>query len=47
MTVVAHSGHWAIQVLYAAPVIGFLVVLAYAKLKERRERRLSDRASRD
>lgn len=36
MTVVAHAGHWAIQLLYAVPVLGFLVALAWAKIKEKR-----------
>ncbi len=38
-TVFAHAGHWLIQLLYAVPVIGFLIALVWAKIKERRMQR--------
>ncbi len=47
MTVVAHAGHWAIQLLYAVPVFGFLGALVWAKIKERRMARHPDPDGRD
>jgi hypothetical protein len=41
MIVLAHTGHWAVQLLYLAP----LVVLVAARLRERREREAADRSS--
>jgi hypothetical protein len=37
--VFAHVGHWAVQLLYLAPLAVFLGLLARAKLIERRDRR--------
>ena len=36
---VAHAGHWLVQVAYLLPVAGFLVWLAYTTIKERRAER--------
>ena len=38
MLVLAHAGHWIVQVLYVAPLLAFLGFLVWTKLKERRER---------
>jgi hypothetical protein len=35
----AHAGHWAVQLAYAAPVIGLLVWLGIVKVREARQRR--------
>ena len=35
----AHAGHWAIYVLYAAPVIIVLASIAVTMLRDRRRRR--------
>lgn len=35
---VAHAGHWAVWVLYAAPVIAVLVALLIGSLRERGRR---------
>ena len=37
MLVIAHAGHWIVQVLYVAPLLAFFVILVRAKLRERRE----------
>ena len=36
---IAHAGHWAVQVLYVAPLLVFVLILVRTKLQERRERR--------
>jgi hypothetical protein len=36
--VLAHAGHWLVQVMYAAPVLVLLALLAWGKLSERRRR---------
>jgi len=33
MTLVAHAGHWAAQILYLAPVIAMVVAILAAKLR--------------
>jgi hypothetical protein len=38
MVVFAHAGHWAVQVLYLAPLVVFVGLLVRAKLQERRDR---------
>jgi len=38
MVIVAHAGHWIVQVLYVAPLAVFVSILVRTKLKERRER---------
>ena len=37
--VLAHAGHWAAGLLYLAPVLIVVVVLAWQGRKERRQRR--------
>ena len=39
MTVLAHAGHWIVQVAYFAPVLAFLIWLMITTLKERRRDR--------
>ena len=43
---IAHAGHWLVQVAYILPVLGFLAWLGWTTLKERRagRRRPSDEA---
>ena len=36
--VVAHAGHWIVQVLYLAPLVVFVGILAWTTLKQRRQR---------
>ncbi len=33
---IAHGGHWLVNVSYALPVVGLLLFVVLAKLKERR-----------
>lgn len=37
MIVVAHAGHWLVQVLYAAPLIIMVVMLFVGRMRQRRE----------
>lgn len=37
MTVVAHAGHWLINLLYAAPVIGLVGLLLWDRFRHRGE----------
>jgi hypothetical protein len=39
LPVLAHTGHWALWVLYAVPVIVVLLATAQAFIRERRARR--------
>jgi hypothetical protein len=34
--VIAHAGHWLVNVAYFLPVIGFLLWLAIVQIRERR-----------
>ena len=36
MDLIAHAGHWIVNVAYFAPVLGFLVWLGVTQLRERR-----------
>jgi hypothetical protein len=36
MTVLAHAGHWLLNVAYLAPLVVLLVVVAVGKVKDRR-----------
>ncbi len=48
--VVAHAGHWAIQLLYAVPVLFVVGAIVMSKIQERREEReelLTDPDGRD
>lgn len=37
--VLAHAGHWALDLIYLAPLIALGVALAVGKVRERREGR--------
>ena len=41
----AHSGHWLVQVAYLTPLVVLVVILVAGRLRERRDRR--DRGSAD
>jgi membrane protein implicated in regulation of membrane protease activity len=45
MTVMAHAGHWLIQIAYFAPVVLFLIWLAVTVIRDRRSE--DDAASHD
>jgi len=45
--VIAHAGHWAVNLLYVAPLAVFVAALARQKLRERRERDATGHASAD
>ena len=36
MLVLAHAGHWLVQLVYLAPLVVLVAVLVVAKLRERR-----------
>ena len=42
MSVLAHPGHWIVQVAYFAPVLAFLLWLVFTTLRERRREREGD-----
>jgi hypothetical protein len=42
MIVLAHPGHWLVQVAYFAPVLAFLLWLVITTLRERRREREGD-----
>ena len=44
---IAHGGHWLVNVTYTLPVIGLLLFVGRAKLKERREDRGRERQRQD
>ena len=37
MIVVAHSGHWAVQLLYLAPLVALVVSMIVGKIREKQE----------
>ncbi len=37
MLTIAHAGHWAVNLLYVAPLLIAVGVLGYRSLKERRQ----------
>jgi hypothetical protein len=39
---IAHAGHWLLNVAYFVPVVGFMVWLAVTQWRERRGRRRPD-----
>jgi hypothetical protein len=41
--VLAHPGHWLVNVAYFAPVAGFLIWLAVNEVRTRREKRAEAR----
>jgi membrane protein implicated in regulation of membrane protease activity len=45
MIVVAHAGHWAVQLLYLAPLVVLVWMLVSARLRERRERETTEHQS--
>lgn len=48
--IVAHAGHWAINLLYAVPVLFVVGAIVWSKIQERREERealLTDQEGRD
>ena len=45
MFVLAHTGHWAVQLLYLAPLVVLVWVLVAARLRDRRERRSAQHPS--
>jgi len=42
--VLAHAGHWLVQLIYLAPLVALVAIIAIARLRERREARRGDRA---
>ena len=38
MTVLAHAGHWLLNIAYLAPLVVLLAVVAVGKVKDRRAR---------
>ncbi len=36
MLPLAHTGHWIVDVAYAAPFVGLLIWLGYAAVRDRR-----------
>ncbi len=45
MTVFAHTGHWAVQLLYLAPLVVLVWMLASARLRDRRNRQTGEHPS--
>ena len=45
MFLLAHAGHWLVNVAYFVPVVGFLGWLGFVELRGRRERRAEERAA--
>lgn len=45
MIVFAHTGHWAVQLLYLAPLLVLVFMLASARMRARRERQESKHSS--
>jgi len=39
VTVLAHAGHWLLQLLYAAPVIVLVVAILWGRIRDRRAER--------
>ena len=45
MLVLAHAGHWAAQLLYLAPLVVLIWMLASARLRHRRDRETGEHPS--
>ena len=45
MIVFAHTGHWAVQLLYLAPLVVLVWMLASARLRDRRNRETGEHPS--
>lgn len=43
MILLAHAGHWLVNIAYFAPVIGFLSWLGWVEIRGRREKRAQRR----
>lgn len=43
MILLAHAGHWLVNVAYFVPVVGFLGWLGWTELRSRREKRAETR----
>jgi hypothetical protein len=37
MMLIAHAGHWLVSAAYFVPVLGFLIWLGVAQVRDRRE----------
>ena len=37
--VIAHTGHWLVNILYAAPVLGVMAYIGWNEIQRRREER--------
>ena len=44
MIVLAHAGHWLVQLAYLVPLGGLVVAMIVGKLRERRERLAAEEA---
>ena len=42
MLVVAHAGHWLVQLIYVVPLIAVLLAAGYGTLRDRRRARQGD-----
>jgi cytochrome c-type biogenesis protein CcmH/NrfF len=47
MTVLAHAGHWLVQLLYLAPLAVIVVALLVGRRREQRQRRAAAAAERE
>ena len=45
--VIAHAGHWLLNLLYVAPVLVFIVVLSVISFRDRRRMRREEREQND
>ena len=45
--VIAHAGHWLLNLLYVAPVLVFVVVLSVISFRDRRRMRREEREQND
>lgn len=46
MPLIAHSGHWLVDLAYVSPVVGLLIWLGVTTLRERRQA-ARERAAKD
>ena len=47
MLLLAHAGHWAVNLAFALPAIAFVVWLAVVQVKDRRKQRASHESPED
>lgn len=45
MFVLAHTGHWAVSLIYVTPIVIVAVAVAIATFRERRRHRKNERSS--